>query len=135
MINFESITTEANVATYEATIGVFNALLGEVRELSKKKPDASMSKGKVKVVNAVLEDLLTILEPEPEGKYLETLEDDELPQVSDALLMMVQFEAALVGFRGRYLKWVRVNFNRDHYWITEEQMEMWAESNAKLASA
>lgn len=80
-----------------------------------------MSASKVKIVNRVLNDLLVILKDEPSGKYLEALEDEDLPQMSDALLTMVQFESALSSFFSRY----------NHYkgWITEENVAVWAEEN------
>lgn len=127
MSDFPDVTTDAAVDTYETATGVFSALLEEVRVLSKKKPDATLSAGKVKLVNRVLTDLSSILEDEPEGKYLSLLEDEELPQVSDALMMMVQFEAALKAFRQRYFIYVpsgrRLHgtiLQSGHYWITEE---------------
>jgi hypothetical protein len=50
-VDFKNITTAAHVETYEASHGVFEALLQEVKELSRKKPEATMSAGKVKIVN------------------------------------------------------------------------------------
>ena len=47
MIEFEHVTTDAAIKIYESAKGVFNALLQEVRELSKKKPDATLNKSKV----------------------------------------------------------------------------------------
>jgi hypothetical protein len=127
MSDFAHVTTAATVKTYESAIDVFSALLREVRELSKKKPDATLNSSKVKIVNAVLSDLMTFLEIEPEGKYLQILEDDTLPQVSDALLMMAQFEAALNGFKGRYYQRVGEDDYSigELYWITEEQLSEW----------
>lgn len=125
MSEFEHVTTDAAVATYESVTGVFGALLHEIRELSKKKPDATMSSSKVKVINKVLDDLLTILKAEPEGKYLERLEDADLPQVSDALLMMAQFNPAIEAFRKRYHQRVGTGFDAKHYWITEELLTAW----------
>jgi hypothetical protein len=123
MSDFENITTEACVAAYRATRDVFDALLSEVRDLSKKKPEATLSPGKVRIINRVLVDLLQFLESEPEGKYLEQLDDATLPQVSDALLIMVQFDAALKAFYKRYHRRV---FD-DWYWITAENMKQWDE--------
>ena len=54
----------------------------------------------------------------PEGKYLDELDDDALPQVSDALLVMVQFETALAKFVTRHFNYVSA-YGR-HVWITEE---------------
>ncbi|GAB6854178.1 hypothetical protein [Asaia astilbis] len=132
MSDFEHITTDAAVATYNATTDVFNALLHEIRELSKKKPDATMSASKVKLVNKVLDDLLTVLENEPEGKYLQRLESDDLPQVSDALLMMAQFNAALAAFKKRYLQLVRVGYSSEYHWITAEKLEGWEADDAEV---
>ncbi|WP_254443354.1 hypothetical protein [Ruegeria arenilitoris] len=114
--NYHYITTWAVVDEYIASNDVFEALLREVKELSRKKPDATMSKAKVKIVNRVLENLLTVLEGQPEAKYLETLDDDELPQVSDAVLIMVQFKSALESFYDRYVQYV----DGSKKWVTKE---------------
>ena len=115
--DFPYVTTDAKVAEYEASHSVFASLLDEVKELSKKKPDASMSAGKVKIVNRVLENLLMVLEGQPDAKYLEALDDDDLPQFSDAVLVMVQIKSALESFRGRHYRRVP---GYDYHWITEE---------------
>lgn len=114
--SFQHVTTNEKVSEYQASHDVFSALLREVKELSKKKPDASMSAGKVKIVNRVLENLLIILDGQPDAKYLETLDDDDLPQVSDAVLVMVQFKSALESFSSRHTQYV----HGERMWITEE---------------
>lgn len=116
MTEYEHITRASTVADYNTGSVVFDGLIKEIRELSKKKPDATMSTGKVKIVNRVLQDLINFLQREPEGKYLEKLDSDALPQVSDAVLVMVQFETALHAFKGRYHKYVSGKW----LWITEE---------------
>lgn len=133
MSEFDHVTTLAVVKTYDSALGVFSALLHEVRELSKKKPDATLSASKVKLINAVLDDLLSFLQTEPEGKYLNALEDDSLPQVSDALMMMVQFDAALGAFRGRYRRNIGADgyYSGQPYWITEEQIAEWDSMDAE----
>jgi hypothetical protein len=123
-LEFEHVSTEAVVDAYKATAPIFEGLLKEVRELSRKKPEATMSEGKVRIVNRVLEDLLTILKSEPSGKYLDLLDDKALPQMSDAVLTMVQFETSLKAFRARYYRVV----HGDHYWITSELLEDWKNS-------
>lgn len=133
MIEFEHVTTAAAVKTYESALGVFHALLHEVRELSRKKPDATLSKNKVKLINNVLADLMQIVEGQPEGKYLQILEDDALPQVSDALMMMAQFNAALEAFRRRYYQHVKTDHTRgSQYWITEELLDEWETREPEL---
>lgn len=134
MSEFEHITTTDSVKTYESATGVFTALLREVRELSKKKSDATLSGSKVKLINTVLNDLLSFLDCEPEGKYLHAIEDESLPQVSDALMMMVQFDAALDAFKERYYQYIEgdVFTSGEYYWITEEQLAKWDEEGDVL---
>lgn len=133
MIDFEDVTSDLRVNMYESGVGVFNALLREVRELSKKKPDATLSAGKVKLINNVLDDMLVIVEGEPQAKYIMRIDDAELPQVSDALMMMAQFEAALDAFKERYFQVVRhSHIERGRYWITNEQVELWKEEITAL---
>jgi len=118
---FEHVTVQAFVERFQASSPIFSGVLSEVRELSKKKPEATMSAGKVRIVNRILEDLLVILKDEPAGKYLELLDDEALPQMSDAVLTMVQFESALRAFSARYLKRV----DGEPHWITQELLESW----------
>lgn len=94
-MEFEHVTTNAFVEAYISCKPIFEGVLKEVRELSRKKSEATMSASKVKIVNRILNDLLVFLKEEPSGKYLEALDDASLPQVSDAVLTMVQFESAL----------------------------------------
>jgi hypothetical protein len=119
--DFEDVTTEAAVSTYQASAPIFEVLIKEMRELSRKKPDATMSAGKVKIINRVLNDLLQILKTEPAGKYLDALDDESLPQVSDAVLAMVQFGSALDSFESKYRRYIA----GAHHWITEEFVAEW----------
>jgi hypothetical protein len=118
-MELDHVTTEAVVAAYKSSSPIFDGVLREVRELSKKKPEATISAGKVKIINRILDDLLAFLKDEPEGKYLELLDDESLPQISDAVLTMVQFETALKSFKCRYNKRVHGEFG-DFHWITSE---------------
>lgn len=121
MIDKTKATTEEAVSTYLATNNIFLGLLKEIRELSKKKPDAVLSEGKVKIINLVLNDLKELLDAEPEGKFLDVLDDSELPQTSDAVLVMVQFESALDSFKGRYYQSYQVDsYSRKSSWVTPE---------------
>ena len=117
---FPNVTSEEKVAEYEASKDVFLSLLYEVKELSKKKPDATMNAGKVKIVNRVLNNLLFVLEDQADAKYLEALADDDLPQVSDAVLVMVQFDSALTSFKRKHFSQVSGEGLR---WITYELIE------------
>lgn len=115
--HFPYVTTHARVTEYEASHDIFGSLLDEVKELSKKKPDATMNAGKVKIVNRVLQNLLMVLEGQPDAKYLEALDDDDLPQVSDAVLVMVQFKSALESFKKKHFMHIG---GYGHRWITPD---------------
>ena len=133
MIDETRVTTEDFVAIHKATNSIFKGLLKEIRELSKKKPDAIMSAGKVTLINRVLEDLKLFLDGEPEGKFLDLLDDSNLPQTSDAVLVMVQYETALQSFREKY----RQVYSSDGYgstksaWVTPEFL-IWYDSEEDL---
>ncbi len=120
MIDESKVTTEKFVGIYKATNAIFLGLLKEIRELSKKKPDAIMSAGKVNLINKVLDDLKLILENEPEGKFLDILDDQNLPQTSDAVLMMCQYETALKSFRSKYYQTYKIDSHEKHAWVTAD---------------
>lgn len=121
MTELQHITTEAKLAEFNASSGVFGGLMQEMRELSKKKPDATLSGGKVKILNRILADIGTVLEDEPEAKYLDLLDDEQLPQNSDAVLVMVQHERALAAFKERY--YVYIALLRERRWATEDVVD------------
>lgn len=91
-------TTIDKVKVYETTAPLLNAMYEEVRELSKKKPDATLSSQKVVMINRLLTDIKTMFTDAPDGKYLDSLNDDDLPQNSDVVLVLSQYSAALGKF-------------------------------------
>jgi hypothetical protein len=128
MIDETHVTTEKFVQIYNATNAIFLGILKEIRELSKKKPDAIMSAGKVSLINKVLNDLKIILENEPEGKFLDILDDEKLPQTSDAVLVMCQYETALKSFKGRYYQsYKTASYDNKQAWVTAEFLEEYKE--------
>ena len=123
MSDYEHVTSLQAVAVYEATSPIFSGLLSEMRELSKKKPDTTLNKNKVMILNRMLQDLQAVLKDEPEEKYLDLLDDELLPQNSDAVLIMVQYETALRAFSRRY----HGRIGGETSWITEEGVREWEE--------
>jgi hypothetical protein len=83
---------------------LLKAMYDEFQELSKKKPDAALSKRKVQIVNRLLKDVLDLLEGEPTRAYLDMLDEDDLPQNSDVILILSQAVAAMNAFRGKYMQ-------------------------------
>jgi hypothetical protein len=124
MIDRESVTTQKTVSTYLATNNTFLGLLKEIRELSKKNPDAFLSAGKVKIVNRVLEDLKQILDAEPEGKFLDLMDDSDLPQTSGVVIIMCQYETALKAYKNKYFQSYKTGRNTSKQaWVTPEFLE------------
>ena len=123
MTEGERVTTNEAVEIYVASCDVFQGLMSEMRELSKKKPEMTLSKSKVKILNRILTDIQSILKKEPEGKYLDLLDDDDLPQNSDAILVMVQYEKALLAFEKRYSKYDSRGMKL--IWRTKEKIKDW----------
>jgi hypothetical protein len=100
----EDTTTAERVAQYQALMPLLEAMFREFRELAKKKPDGALNKRKVAMVNRLLKDVLAIVEDEPSRLYLDLLEEDDLPQNSDVLLILSQFDAAMKAFHSRYYR-------------------------------
>jgi len=76
----------------------------EFSHFSKKKPEDVTSKGKIQVVNRLLENCRKVLEDEESIGFLDLLDDDELPQNSDVVLMLSQYVAAMKQYRGLYFR-------------------------------
>ena len=96
------IISKEQLEIYETTNPLLEAMYGEMQELSKKKPEATLSPAKVKILNRLLEDLRIVLKDESELKYLDLIEDESLPQYSDVVLMLSQYAAAMKSFRKAY---------------------------------
>ena len=98
-------TSPAKVAAYNESAAALFALQLELKELAKKKPDATLNKNKVELINNVLTDLLEHFKGEPGGKYLALLDDEQLPQYGDAVLMIAQFASVLSTFHNEHHGW------------------------------
>ncbi len=98
-------TTLEKADLYEITMPLLQAMYREFKELSKKKPEGAVSKAKIKVVNRLLTTCQEVLEAEASIDYLDVLNEDDVPQNSDVVLMLSQYEAAMQRFRSTYHKY------------------------------
>jgi hypothetical protein len=98
----KAATSGEMVQIYNETAPQLFALQTELRELSKKKPDGTLSKAKVALINRVLADIKQPFQKECGGKYLELLDDETLPQYSDVVLIIAQYATVLTQFRERH---------------------------------
>jgi hypothetical protein len=112
--------TPERVGVFKATDPLLTAMLEELRKFALKKPEATLSKQKVSIVNRLLADLKELLTDEPNSKYLDLLTDDDLPQYSDVVLILSQYEAAMRAFRERHYKYI----NQEHVWVLQDGENM-----------
>lgn len=110
-------TTQEKADAYDSFHQVFSHLYGELKTLGSKKPSDTLSASKVSIINRLLQDIRNNFDDEPEYKYLDLLDDDSLPQYSDAILILSQYEGALKGFKERYHGWD--NMRDEHTWHIE----------------
>lgn len=80
-------------------------MYGEFKELSKKKPDAVISKNKISIVNRLLNKIREILKEEDSIEFLDLLDEDDIPQTSDVTLILSQYVAGMNQYKDRYFGW------------------------------
>jgi hypothetical protein len=98
-------TTQAKAQTHDAMTPLLKAMYGEFKDLSKKKPDSAVSKGKIKIVNRLLEKVKVVLSNEESVVFLDLLDEDDIPQASDVTLIISQYVAAMDAFREKHYGW------------------------------
>ena len=107
-------TTREKVDAYNSVLEPFTQLYKELKALGMKKPAETLSMGKVSFINRILADIKSFMIDEPEAKYLDLLEDDSLPQYSDAILVLSQYQGALNSYQEKY--YVYSNATYRHEW-------------------
>ena len=70
---------------------MLDSALKEMREFSKRKQDGIVSAAKIKILNRILSDVRTIVSEEDTVNYLDLLDEQDLPQNSDAVFMLTQY--------------------------------------------
>jgi len=108
--------TNAQAAEYELISPQLDAMIGEVKELSKKKPNEALNLLKVQMLNKVLKRVSSLLDEEPTADFLQLLDEDALPSASDASFVLAQHSSAMGQFHAKYHGWDGVN----HRWFTVE---------------
>jgi hypothetical protein len=109
--------TEQQVTIYERLVPMLQAAHHEMSELSKKKPDGIVNALKIRNINRLLIELRKLLENDPCRDFIELLDEETLPQNSDAVLLLSQWQAALMQYQRRYY---RSEGNDSSHWITIE---------------
>jgi len=119
MYDRDAAPTDAQVAKFQYLSPMLDSALNEMREFAKKKQDGIVSAMKIRLLNRLLADLRGILEHEESLQYLDLLSEEQLPQNSDAVIVLGQYRAALESFKKRHYR--SVNYTTT--WITKEWID------------
>lgn len=106
-------TTKEKAQNHDTTMPLLEAMYSEFKELSKKKPDSAVSKSKIKITNRLLEKVRTVLEDSTSIEFLDLLDEDDIPQVSDVTLILSQYVASMEAFRKRHYGY----YEGEHKWV------------------
>jgi len=113
--------TRAQVSKYAMLSPMLDSALNEMREFSKKKQDGVVNKTKIALLNRLMRDMKELLTNEPSNEYLDLLDEDMIPQNSDAVLILGQYRAAMNRFKSRHFR--RDSTGLGGKWITSEDVK------------
>ena len=109
--------SEARAAMFDMVQPMLAAAHKEMSELSKKKQDGILNQLKVRHINRLLARAKDALGEDGSLEFLEVLDEDTLPQNSDAVLVLGQWLAAMAQFKDRHFGYDGLG---SHRWFTEE---------------
>ncbi len=94
--------SEDEIADYELVTPMLESLHHEMSEFSKKKQEGILNKLKIRHINRILEKIESVLSDDPSVAYLEKLHEDDIPQNSDAVVILGQWRAAMKQFQTKH---------------------------------
>ena len=107
------LPTENNIEDYKLLKNMLRSQKREFDLLSNKKTDVQLNPMKIRMVNRVLKLLKELFNNEESYKFLDTLDEDEIPTNSDVVLIISQYEAAIREFENKYCKnatWITIEY-------------------------
>lgn len=116
--NVEKLPSKSDVMIYIMLYDFLESAYVEMKDFSKKNPDAPLNDRKVKSLNRILKDVKKVLSDEPTASYMDVLDEEMLPTNSDVVLTMSQYRSALENYRKKYRLYDFDNFC--HYWHTSD---------------
>ena len=108
--------TEEEAATFERLVPMLDAAHREMSEFSKKKQDGIVNALKIRNINRLFAELRKLLENDASRDFVELLDEETLPQNSDVVLLLSQWQAALKQYKARHYGWD----STDNRWFTVE---------------
>ena len=115
----QSSPTDAQVSEFLIIQPMIAEARKEMVELSKKKQDGILNELKVRHINRLLTKANEVLGTDPSLAFVELLDEETLPQNSDAVIVLGQWLEAMRQFKGRH----HGNDPADPYhsrWFTQE---------------
>ena len=112
----DHLPSKADVMNFIMLYDFLESAYIEMKDFSKKNPDAALNERKVKSLNRILKDIKDILKHEPTASYMDILDEEMLPSNSDVVLTMSQYRSALENYRKKY----RRHHNYDIFWHTTD---------------
>lgn len=113
--------TEEEATTYDRLVPLLAAAHREMSELSKKKQDGIVNALKIRNINRLLRELKKLLDNDPSRDFVELLDEEGLPENSDAVLLLSQWQAALGQYKDRHYGYDMPRGERR--WFTVENPE------------
>lgn len=105
MEDIKYYTTQSKAQIHDAMTPLIKSMYSEFKEISKKKPESAVSKNKIKIANRLLERVRIVLADEDTIEFLDLLDEDDIPQASDATLILSQYVASMEAFHIKYFGW------------------------------
>jgi hypothetical protein len=94
--------TDAQAAAYDRLVPMLEAAHREMTELSKKKQDGIVNTLKITMLNRLLGELSKVIEDDPSHAFVDMLDEETLPQNSDVVLILSQWQAALWQYKANH---------------------------------
>lgn len=99
---FVTVANRPAAATYDRLVPMLEAAHREMTELFKKTQDGVVNALKIKMLNRLLGEPSKVIEKEPSYAFIDTLDEETLPQNSDPVLILSPWQAALKRYKGRH---------------------------------
>ena len=97
-----NLPTNAETIKFEAYNLMLNAAYDEMKELTKTKPNETISELKTETLNKLYASIRKLLKKEPSAELLNLFDKKDLPTYSDAIIVLVQYRSAMTHFMNNY---------------------------------
>ena len=93
---------QEQIVEYELLSAQLGRAYIEMKDFSKKIPNVQVNDIKAQVIDRILKKIQTMLSNEPTIEFLDDFDMENLPTISDAVLIIGQYSAALQLYKDKY---------------------------------